>query len=84
MKTALCIDLFSGLGGWTEGFLSEGYEVIGFDIQDFPSYPGELVVGDVKVLARDIEEMHLSGWYGRLRSAIIIVASPPWRGIQPP
>ena len=29
----LCIDLFCGLGGWTEGFLAEGYDVVGFDIQ---------------------------------------------------
>jgi hypothetical protein len=29
----LCIDLFCGLGGWTEGFLSEGWDVIGFDIE---------------------------------------------------
>jgi len=29
----LCIDLFCGLGGWTEGALSEGYECIGFDIE---------------------------------------------------
>ncbi len=29
----LCIDLFCGLGGWAEGFLAEGYEVIGFDIE---------------------------------------------------
>jgi site-specific DNA-cytosine methylase len=28
----LCIDLFCGLGGWTEGFLAEGWDVIGFDI----------------------------------------------------
>ena len=29
----LCIDLFCGLGGWTRGFLAEGYECIGFDIE---------------------------------------------------
>jgi hypothetical protein len=29
----LCIDLYCGLGGWTEGFLSEGWDVIGFDIE---------------------------------------------------
>jgi hypothetical protein len=26
-------DLFCGLGGWAEGFLAEGYEVVGFDIE---------------------------------------------------
>ena len=29
----LCIDLCCGLGGWTEGFLAEGWDVIGFDIE---------------------------------------------------
>ena len=29
----LCIDLFCGLGGWAEGFLAEGWDVIGFDIE---------------------------------------------------
>ena len=28
----LAIDLFCGLGGWTEGLLAEGYRVVGFDI----------------------------------------------------
>ena len=27
----LAIDLFCGLGGWTEGLLEEGYYVVGFD-----------------------------------------------------
>lgn len=42
----LCIDLFCGLGGWTEGFLAEGYRVVGFDIEVRP-YPGQLVIQDV-------------------------------------
>lgn len=29
----LAIDLYCGLGGWTEGLQAEGYEVIGFDIE---------------------------------------------------
>jgi hypothetical protein len=33
MPKPLCIDLFCGLGGWTEGFLAEGWDVIGFDIK---------------------------------------------------
>jgi hypothetical protein len=28
----LAIDLFCGLGGWTDGLLAEGYRVIGSDI----------------------------------------------------
>lgn len=33
MRKPLCIDLYCGLGGWAEGFIAEGYEVIGFDIE---------------------------------------------------
>jgi len=29
----LAIDLFCGLGGWTEGLLEKGWDVIGFDIE---------------------------------------------------
>ncbi len=35
----LAIDLYCGLGGWTEGFLAEGYRVVGFDIERH-RYPG--------------------------------------------
>ena len=33
MALLLCIDLFCGLGGWTEGAMAAGYEVVGFDNQ---------------------------------------------------
>ena len=29
MMAPLAIDLYAGLGGWTEGLLNEGYHVIG-------------------------------------------------------
>jgi hypothetical protein len=61
----LAIDLFCGLGGWAEGFLAEGYDVIGFDIERRP-YPGQLVLQDVLTL-------HGS----QFRKAAVIVASPP-------
>jgi hypothetical protein len=66
----LAIDLFCGLGGWTDGLLAEGYDVIGFDIERHVygehSYPAELVVQDVTTL-------HGS----QFRNAALIVASPP-------
>ncbi len=53
-STMLCIDLFCGLGGWAEGFLAEGYDVIGFDIErhDYGTggYPGQLVIQDALTL----------------------------------
>ncbi len=66
----LAIDLFCGLGGWTEGLLAEGYGVVGFDIEehvyDEHRYPGELVLWDVT-------RLHGS-WF---KDASLIVASPP-------
>jgi hypothetical protein len=61
----LCVDLYAGIGGWAEGFLSEGYDVIGFDIERRP-YPGQMVLQDVLTL-------HGS----QFRNAAVIVASPP-------
>ena len=66
----LCVDLFCGLGGWTEGFLSEGWDVIGFDIERHQyggqKYPAQLVLQDVLTL------------HGRqFLNADCIVASPP-------
>ena len=80
----LAIDLFCGTGGWTDGFLAQGYEVRGYDLVRHPLYRGEMIIGDVQEI--DGRE---------LRGARVIVASPPcqefsrhdlpWtRGKQPP
>ena len=66
----LAIDLFCGLGGWTEGLLAEGYYVVGFDIERHVygehKYPAQLVIQDVLTLD------------GRqFKDAALIVASPP-------
>lgn len=66
----LCIDLYAGLGGWAEGFLAEGWDVVGFDIErhDYGNgvYPAQLVLQDVLTL-------HGS----QFLRADCIVASPP-------
>ncbi len=70
MSEPLAIDLYCGLGGWTEGLLAEGWDVIGFDIEQHVygehRYPAQLVVQDVLTL-------HGS----QFRGADLIVASPP-------
>jgi len=66
----LAVDLFCGLGGWTDGLIAEGYDVIGFDITQHVygehRYPAQLVIQDVLTL-------HGS----QFRDAALIVASPP-------
>jgi hypothetical protein len=66
----LAIDLFCGLGGWTEGLLSEGYDVVGFDIERHhygsEKYPAQLVIQDV---------LTIHG--AQFKNAALIVASPP-------
>jgi hypothetical protein len=66
----LAIDLFCGLGGWTEGLLAEGYYVVGFDIEQHVygehRYPAQLVIQDVLTI------------HGKqFKDAALIVASPP-------
>jgi hypothetical protein len=66
----ICYDLFCGLGGWSEAFLREGYECIGYDVEahDYGTggYPGRLIL-------RDVRSIHGS----ELKDAAVIVASPP-------
>lgn len=66
----LAIDMFCGLGGWSEGLLAEGWDVVGFDIERHAygdmRYPAQLVLQDVTTI-------HGS----QFRDADLIVASPP-------
>ena len=64
------IDLYCGLGGWTEGLMAEGYDVTGYDIEaheyDGERYPATLVLESV---------LTLDG--AQFADAALIVASPP-------
>ena len=66
----LAIDIFCGLGGWTEGLLAEGYRVVGFDIERHvygeARYPAQLVLQDA---------LTIHG--AQFKDAALIVASPP-------
>ena len=68
----LVIDLCCGLGGWTRGFLAEGYDAIGFDIEKHEygdkRYPAELILKDIR---------QLCGYELRAVNPVVIVASPP-------
>jgi len=66
----IVIDLYCGLGGWSEGFLAEGYDCQGYDIEahDYGSgcYPGTLHI-------RDVRSIHGS----EFKDAACIVGSSP-------
>lgn len=66
----VAVDLFCGLGGWAEGLMSAGMEVVGFDnerhVYGDHRYPAQLVIQDVRTLDGS-----------RFRDVALIVASPP-------
>ncbi len=70
MVKPLAVDLFCGLGGWSDGLLAEGWDVVGFDVERHVygshAYPAQLVIQDVLTL-------HGS----QFRDAALLVASPP-------
>ncbi len=70
MVRPLAIDLFCGLGGWSDGLLETGYDVVGFDIEQHvygpEHYPAQLIIQDV---------LTLNG--AQFKDAALIVASPP-------
>ena len=69
----LVIDLFCGLGGWAEGFLAEGWRVVGFDIIDMSAEFGFSKPDYFYLVLQDVLTIHGS----QFKNAGLIVCSPP-------
>ncbi len=70
MSRPIVLDGYCGLGGWSEGFISEGWDCIGIDLErhDYGTggYPGKLIL-------RDMLTVHGS----EFKHVDCIVMSPP-------
>lgn len=63
----MVLDLCCGLGGWSSGFIAEGWQAVGVDLADFSKdYPGRFIKADL---------LAWNGW--QELKPDLIVASPP-------
>jgi hypothetical protein len=69
----LCIDLFSGLHGWGDAFVSEGWKVVAFDLVDMCSELGLPHPPGISLVIQDVLTIHGS----HFKSADCLVCSPP-------
>lgn len=69
----LAIDLFTGLHGWSEGLIAEGWRVIGFDIVDMSREVGEPKPEHFSLVVQDVLTIHGS----QFKNADLIVSSSP-------
>jgi len=70
MRKPLAIDGYCGLGGWTEGLLAEGWDVVGIDIERH-------VYGDQKYPAQMILQDMLTVHGSQFAKAELLCFSPP-------
>ena len=73
MSRPLAIDLFTGMHGWAEGLIAEGFRVVGFDIEDMCGQFGMPRPEHVQLVIQDVLTLHGS----QFKDAALIVASPP-------
>lgn len=69
----LAIDLFCGLFGWSEGLIAEGWDVVGFDLEDMHRAIGMPRGSENRLVIQDVLTLHGS----QFRNVDLIVASPP-------
>lgn len=73
MTQPIVYDFFTGLHGWLEAFLLEGYRCIGYDIEDMCASLGVARPAGIEFRQRDVRSIHGS----ECRDATVLVASPP-------
>lgn len=69
----LAIDLFTGLHGWGEGLVAEGWRVVGFDLEDMCAQFKIERPPHVQLVIQNVLTLHGS----QFRKANLIVCSPP-------
>mgnify|MGYP000322794591 CR=1 FL=1 len=74
MSKPICVDLCCGLGGWAEGFIAEGWDVIGFDIFDMAAETGLPRAAGMQLVLQDILTVTGQQFRGKVSC---ITASPP-------
>jgi hypothetical protein len=69
----LAIDLFCGMFGWSDGLIAEGWQTVGFDLEDMRGQFGFPRLPHTQLIIQDVLTLHGS----QFRNANLIVASPP-------
>ncbi len=73
MARPLAIELYAGLHGWGEGFVSEGFHCVGYDIVDVCEMIGQSRPEGCDLILRDVRSLHGS----EFQDAAVIVGSSP-------
>ena len=73
LSKPLAVELFSGLHGWGEGAISEGYRTVGFDIEDMSVSLGITRPKGCHLILRDVRSIRGS----ELADADLILSSSP-------
>lgn len=74
----VALDICCGKGGWAIGLMAAGFEVIGFDLEEFSGeYPGTFRRESAQFLAHNIHRAQERYGLPELARAVLVVASPP-------
>lgn len=73
MPKPLAIEMYSGLSGWGEGLIAEGYRVVAFDLVDMFRQTGTQRPEGIELVLQDVLTIHGK----QFRDAAIICSSSP-------